>query len=137
MCCLITHVSVVQMRILVAQWRLWKVSEPHPLERKVYAKELHYHFRFQNIFIIIISYSTITGFLQSEKTVTDDRPFKCTNNCGRYYKRKQDLNRHLNYESSTQPQFFCIQCKQRFTKKENLRRHLTNIHKIDHSQHVS
>lgn len=56
--------------------------------------------------------------------------FNCPNMCGRTYKRKQYVTRHLKYECGVIPQFDCSFCEKKFAHKETLKVHLMKIHKL-------
>jgi len=54
----------------------------------------------------------------------------CPNYCGRSYKNKQSLWRHLKFECGVQPQFICYICQKRFTDKQSMKRHvILQIHR--------
>lgn len=56
--------------------------------------------------------------------------FECPNMCGRTYKRKQYVTRHLKYECGVIPKFDCVVCQKKFAHKETLKSHLVKIHKV-------
>lgn len=56
--------------------------------------------------------------------------FMCPNSCGRFYKRKDSVVRHLKYECGVEPKFKCIYCFKQFTQKVNLNYHIFSIHKL-------
>ncbi|KAF0756887.1 zinc finger protein 586-like, partial [Aphis craccivora] len=45
----------------------------------------------------------------------------CPNNCGRSYKNKSSIGRHLKFECGVQPQFICYICHKRFTDKQSMK----------------
>ncbi|XKL69558.1 hypothetical protein PGB90_007327 [Kerria lacca] len=53
----------------------------------------------------------------------------CPNNCGRKYKHKHHLNRHLKYECGVRKQFVCDECGRSFAHKCNLKNHSIIVHK--------
>lgn len=55
------------------------------------------------------------------------RSFGCFR-CGKSYKRKETLSRHLRLECGTFPQFACAICNFRFKRKEHLTSHLRSKH---------
>jgi len=59
--------------------------------------------------------------------------FKC-DKCMKIYKTKNNLVQHLMKECQLDPAFPCSQCDYKATRKSNLRKHLTSIHKVDSSQ---
>lgn len=55
----------------------------------------------------------------------------CPNYCGRFYRgphRKYNLKKHLKLECGVKPMFSCTICLRRFTRNENLKRHLILVH---------
>eukprot|EP00102_Acyrthosiphon_pisum_P025203 XP_016662413.1 PREDICTED: zinc finger protein 22-like [Acyrthosiphon pisum] len=54
--------------------------------------------------------------------------FFCLNMCGRSYKNKQHLTRHMTNECGVQPKFQCKYCKKCFTRKQTLKIHLVSVH---------
>ena len=58
--------------------------------------------------------------------------FICTNNCGRMYKNKGTLQRHLKYECGigNGRRFKCNVCDKSYTRKESLKVHLGMVHKL-------
>ncbi|XP_044737199.1 longitudinals lacking protein, isoforms A/B/D/L isoform X32 [Chrysoperla carnea] len=53
--------------------------------------------------------------------------FVC-NQCGRTYKNKGHLRRHVRYECNKEPQFECPCCQRKFHQKSNMRCHVGLIH---------
>ncbi|XP_046396285.1 longitudinals lacking protein, isoforms N/O/W/X/Y-like [Ischnura elegans] len=49
--------------------------------------------------------------------------------CGRTYKRKDSLRRHLQWECGKEPQFQCPFCPQRSKRKAHQIRHIRRLHK--------
>lgn len=57
----------------------------------------------------------------------------CPNNCGHSYKginRKKLLRRHMVYECGTPSKFGCPICMKRFTRKSNMKTHVTVVHNV-------
>ncbi|XP_025197669.1 zinc finger protein 425-like [Melanaphis sacchari] len=54
--------------------------------------------------------------------------FFCLNMCGRSYKNKQHMTRHMTSECGVQPKFRCQYCKKCFTRKQTLKIHLVAVH---------
>ena len=52
----------------------------------------------------------------------------CPNNCGRKYKRKCHLKRHLKFECGVGRQFHCVICAKSFSRKSTLKTHLGMVH---------
>ena len=48
--------------------------------------------------------------------------------CGRVYKSKYTLKRHLQYECGKEPQFTCQICRAKFKQKHHLKNHMATIH---------
>jgi len=69
----------------------------------------------------------ITFFFFSDKMV---RRFFCPNKCGRSYKNKCSINRHLKFECGVQPQFKCYICYKKFAHNSKLKEHLGLVHNI-------
>lgn len=66
-----------------------------------------------------ILFVIFTGFYQ----VNFEKEFYCSR-CGRTYKRKQHLQRHLNYECGVEPKFHCSFCPYRAKQKCTLDTHV-------------
>ncbi|XP_076287965.1 zinc finger Y-chromosomal protein-like [Lasioglossum baleicum] len=59
----------------------------------------------------------------------EDLLFKCPR-CGRGYKVKHNLIKHLRYECGGQKNFACDFCESSYTQNVNLRRHLMKFHNV-------
>lgn len=55
--------------------------------------------------------------------------FFCPNNCGRSYKKKNTLGRHLRYECGVEPKFKCHICYKKFPYELSMKLHMASIHK--------
>lgn len=62
-----------------------------------------------------------------------EQSFRCCA-CGRSYKPKGELTRHLADACGIEPKFQCKECGYRCKWKGDLKKHLTNVHKVDGSQ---
>lgn len=56
--------------------------------------------------------------------------FRCPNSCGKKYKHKCSLSKHLKYECGSLKLFKCHMCQRRFAQKNHLKTHLGLIHKV-------
>lgn len=57
-------------------------------------------------------------------------PFICQNGCGRAYKYKKNLNKHMNYEcGERRDQFKCSFCNRTFSQRFSLRSHSIIVHR--------
>lgn len=56
--------------------------------------------------------------------------YHCPNQCGRHYKGRDGLKRHLKHECGMVPKFSCSVCKRCFYYKDLYKFHMANIHKI-------
>lgn len=56
--------------------------------------------------------------------------FYCPNDCGRKYKWKRDVTRHLKYECGGKKSFKCTICHKSFSHKTTLKTHMINKHEI-------
>lgn len=54
--------------------------------------------------------------------------FGCSQ-CGRTYKNKSHLRRHVRYECNKEPEFACPYCQRKFHQKSNMRCHVGLIHR--------
>lgn len=50
--------------------------------------------------------------------------------CNRNYKMMSSLTKHVKYECGKDPQFQCPHCQYRSKRKDNLRTHIANVHKV-------
>lgn len=50
--------------------------------------------------------------------------------CGKHYKRKETLSRHVRLECGTVPKFKCDYCMYRFKRREHLVAHLRSKHSV-------
>lgn len=57
-----------------------------------------------------------------------DRRFFCLNMCGRSYKNKQHMTRHMTNECGVRPKFRCQYCMKHFTRKQTLKIHILSVH---------
>ncbi|XP_050535138.1 uncharacterized protein LOC126902154 [Daktulosphaira vitifoliae] len=57
--------------------------------------------------------------------------FYCPKQCGRKYKYKKGLVRHLKYECGVSPQFQCPICNKLYKQPETYKMHLLTIHGIN------
>lgn len=55
--------------------------------------------------------------------------FPCPNFCGRSYKNKCSIKRHLKYECEVEPKFECLVCYKKFTQKVSWTKHMIIVHK--------
>lgn len=56
--------------------------------------------------------------------------WECPNYCGRHYKNKGHLQRHLQQECGVEPQYMCVICSKAFKRKESLKKHFVLVHKL-------
>lgn len=56
--------------------------------------------------------------------------FFCPNGCGRKYKYKRGLQRHLYYECGKEKQFKCDICSKTFAHNDKRKRHMVNFHGV-------
>jgi len=89
---------------------------------------LHYlWFKKYHLFIIVVHY--FLDLSLSLCTPSEWRPYVCDKpGCGRGYKYKSGLFRHVKYECGKEPQFQCIVCHKRFTQQQSLKSHMIYIH---------
>lgn len=55
--------------------------------------------------------------------------FQCPNNCGRKYKYKNNVTRHLSLECGVPKKFRCSICDKAFTQKVSCKTHMIHVHK--------
>lgn len=75
------------------------------------------HFNFKNIVIM-------TFFSDQNES-----KFFCSNHCGRSYKNKCSLWRHLKFKCGVQPKFKCLVCNKKCTDNQSMKRHAILIHR--------
>lgn len=89
---------------------------------------------FQPFFLIayIIDCFLFSGHYQSngQMCVGSAEYFICPRNCGRRYKYKFNLNKHLRYACGVPRQFKCDFCDRSFVVKAHRQVHMLNVHKI-------
>ncbi|XP_076383113.1 longitudinals lacking protein, isoforms A/B/D/L-like [Megalopta genalis] len=56
------------------------------------------------------------------------KPFPC-HKCGKSYKTKGSLKRHLHVECGKPPQYICSICDKGFKQKANFQRHNSTMHR--------
>lgn len=54
----------------------------------------------------------------------------CPYRCGRTYKNKSGVSKHLTYECGVEPKFKCHVCNKKFPQKSRMKKHIINVHKI-------
>ncbi|KAF0756883.1 zinc finger protein 2-like [Aphis craccivora] len=54
--------------------------------------------------------------------------FFCPNNCGKSYKIKRSVGRHLKFKCGVEPTFECWICHKRFALKESMKKHVVQKH---------
>ncbi|VEN38441.1 unnamed protein product, partial [Callosobruchus maculatus] len=57
----------------------------------------------------------------------EDKPFGCVR-CGKFYKQKSNLNRHVRYECGKPPSFQCNHCGRQFHQHSNYKTHMRTYH---------
>lgn len=62
------------------------------------------------------------------QSVDFDEEIHCPNRCGRKYKHKGSVARHLKYECGVNPKFQCIICLKPFKQRINHKIHMIRIH---------
>lgn len=58
-------------------------------------------------------------------------------NCGKIYKHRGNMRRHMVYECGKQAQFQCVFCCRKFHQQSNLKRHCETQHKIPNNKSLS
>ncbi|XP_060880764.1 gastrula zinc finger protein XlCGF49.1-like [Metopolophium dirhodum] len=54
--------------------------------------------------------------------------FICPNNCGKSYRIKRSVGRHLKFKCGVEPMFECRICYKKFALKESLKKHVIQKH---------
>lgn len=60
--------------------------------------------------------------------VPDELYFYCPNRCGKKYKHRGSLYKHMKYECGVDSQFRCTDCSKSFSQKVSLKTHMGLIH---------
>ncbi|VVC28716.1 Zinc finger C2H2-type [Cinara cedri] len=76
------------------------------------------------VYLIKYGFSTLFGLR-----------WMCPNKCGRHYKNKGDLQRHLKKECGVEPQYLCEICSKAFKRKDSLKSHSTIVHGLTFKVH--
>lgn len=79
--------------------------------------------------VFFFSYLCAMSLLKFAEYHEEARVF-CELGCGRSYKRRSDMVRHMKDQCGVDPKFHCMDCGKPFFQKGNLRRHALKIHKI-------
>lgn len=66
-------------------------------------------------------------FLETQSLI---KRFECPKKCGRSYKRKQYVDRHLKYECGVSPKYHCSICERKFAYPVSLNKHYVLVHKL-------
>ncbi len=56
--------------------------------------------------------------------------FVCPNGCGRLYRLKNSLYKHMKFDCGVEKQFECYVCGKQFSRKTSMRNHLFLVHRI-------
>lgn len=90
---------------------------------------------FSTFIRLVITFVFSLGVLLRKKTLLinterrgSEKRFYCLNMCGRSYKNKQHMTRHMTGECGVQPKFRCRYCMKSFTRKQTLKIHLVSVH---------
>ena len=79
-------------------------------------------------YLLLITTLTQLGTLRRHQaTHMDVRPFHCTT-CGKQFKRKEDLNRHVRIDECKPESRKCPHCEEIFQSRYFLKTHLTTVH---------
>lgn len=89
----------------------------------------------REICVNVIVYLGADGLPLSNR-YADSRPYQCQQ-CGRFYKWKQTLMRHMRLECGKDPTFYCPFCPHKAKVKSNLDQHIRVRHHIDPVQQSS
>lgn len=81
------------------------------------------------VFYIGTRGSTTAGMRIPNTSPTNDI-FYCPNACGKMYKHKSSLSKHLKYECGRSKLFKCQLCPKHFAQKHHLKAHLGLIHRV-------
>jgi uncharacterized C2H2 Zn-finger protein len=57
------------------------------------------------------------------------RPYKCPS-CGKRYRYKKSLNKHVKWICGKEPQFRCNWCPRAFKQKYDYKTHMKMVHKV-------
>lgn len=65
----------------------------------------------------------------SAAALQESTPFVCPNDCGKRYKYKRGLYRHL-HECGKEPRYNCTYCGKWMYRRDHLKQHLILTHRI-------
>ena len=79
-------------------------------------------------------FNCITGlemtFNVARSSYQSEFPFVCPNQCGKRYKHKSSVYKHVKYECGGKSNFKCHVCGKCFSQKVSLKTHLGLMHEI-------
>lgn len=67
---------------------------------------------------------------ENQQNFIHTKNFVCPNGCGRKYKYKRGLRRHLYYECGKEKQFKCDICLKTFVHNDKRKRHMVMVHGV-------
>lgn len=80
------------------------------------------------LFYYVTEESTFSDLTHIDNLENSRHP--CPNRCGRHYKHKAQMARHLKFECDVYPQFKCPYCSKLSNRKSTLKRHVICVHNV-------
>lgn len=99
-------------------------------ELKIYVIYFFYLHFDECIVFIFIDFKSINILIYFVTVLNAGKRFVCSNDCGKSYKYKHHLKRHILYECGGKKLFSCYICNKQFSRSMYLTTHFGLVHHI-------